>query len=340
MNLDIANSRESLRGRTVLVTGGAGFIGSHLVATLLEVGAIVHCLDSLVTGSMQNVADTGEGHDAFRFIRGDVRDRMICRESLEGVSLVFHQAALGSVPRSFDDPAETISANLVGLATLYSESVRAGVDTFMYASSSSVFGDSQAQMKREGEEGHPLSPYALSKSAGDELMAMYTKMDGPWIRGLRYFNVFGPRQNPKGAYAALVPKFILSMLRNERPVIFGDGEQTRDFTFVENIVEANMKAVLAPAEVQGRVFNIGYGGATSVLQIHDLIRNAVEEVTGVEITDPPMMAEARQGEPRRSTADVSLARDMLGYDPQVDVAEGLRRTVRWYTDHQDWYPTD
>ena len=340
MNLDDAVTLEALSGRTALVTGGAGFIGSHLVATLLEVGVTVHCLDSLVTGSMQNVTDTGEGHEAFRFIQGDVRDRVACRESLDGVSLVLHQAALGSVPRSFDDPAETISANLVGLATLYSESVRVGVDRFIYASSSSVFGDSQAQMKREGEEGHPLSPYALSKSAGDELMEMHAKMDGPGIIGLRYFNVFGPRQNPKGPYAALVPKFTLSMLRNERPVIFGDGEQTRDFTFVENIVGANLKAALAPAEAHGRVFNIGYGGAVSVLQIHDLIRDAVEEIAGMEITAPPMMAEARKGEPRRSTADVSLARNMLGYDPQVDVAEGLRRTVRWYTDHQNWYPAD
>ncbi|MFC1499619.1 NAD-dependent epimerase/dehydratase family protein [Candidatus Zixiibacteriota bacterium] len=340
MNLDDLSIQEGLIGKTALVTGGAGFIGSHLVAALLETGMTVRCLDSLVTGSMQNVADTGEGNDAFQFIRGDTRDRIVCRESLEGVSLVFHQAALGSVPRSFDNPAETISANLVGLATLYSESVRAGVETFIYASSSSVYGDAQAPIKKEGEEGRPLSPYAVSKSAGDDLMAVLKMMEGPGIIGLRYFNVFGSRQNPKGAYAAMIPKFTLSMLRGERPVIFGDGEQTRDFTYIENVVEANMKAAIAPVEAYGKVFNVGCGGAISVLQIYDLIREAVEQTTSVKVTEPPVMAEARPGEPRRSTADISLARELLQYDPQFEIQEGLLQTVRWFNDHQDWYPAD
>ena len=337
MKKDNPEIAQALHSKQVLVTGGAGFIGSHLVEAFLEAGAHVHCLDNLATGSMQNVQDSSKDHESFQFIEGDVRDPDTCRGALEGIDLVFHQAALGSVPRSFDDPGETLSSNLVGLAVLYSAAAEAGVKTFTYASSSSVYGDSSADFKREGEEGKPLSPYALSKAAGDMLMRMHTSSGAPIIIGLRYFNVFGPRQHPKGPYAALIPKFTLSLLHGHRPTIYGDGEQTRDFTFVENVVRANVLAAFAPSAAHGQVFNIGRGEATSVQQIYEHIKESVRSITGREPPEPPIMADARQGEPRSSIAEITRAHQVLGYEPQVDVDEGLKRTVRWYADHLGWY---
>lgn len=327
----------SLAGKHVLVTGGAGFIGSHLVKNFLSDGAYVRCMDNLATGSMRNVEDSAGANDNFQYIKSDIRDADACRRALDGIDLVFHQAALGSVPRSFDDPSATLSTNLVGLATLLTAAEYAGVKTFIYASSSSVYGDSTAEHKREGEEGKPLSPYALSKAAGDMLMRMSRSTGGPQVVGLRYFNVFGPRQHPEGPYAALIPKVTLSLMRGERPTIYGDGKQTRDFTYIDNVVQANLRAAVGDPDAHGQVFNIGRGEATSVLQIYSRIKQEVESLGRKQPLEQPLMAEARQGEPRSSIADISSARRILGYKPQVDVDEGLRRTVRWYADHLDWY---
>jgi len=334
-----ADTAQALQGEKVLVTGGAGFIGSHLVEAFLEAGAVVKCLDNLVTGSMQNVQDSSRGRESFRFIEGDIRDPDVCREAVDGIEMVFHQAALGSVPRSFENPAETLSSNLSGLAVLYSAAMKAGVERFVYASSSSVYGDSTAEVKREGEEGIPLSPYALSKSAGETLMKIHASSGGPTIIGLRYFNVFGPRQHPEGPYAALIPKFTLSMLKGDTPTIYGDGKQTRDFTFVENVVHSNVAAATVRSIENGKVLNIGRGEATSVQQIYERIKHLISEQTGREPTGPPIMAEARSGEPRSSVSDITQAHMALGYEPRVGVDDGLQRTVRWYAEHMDWYST-
>ena len=334
----MSGSADTLKDVGVLVTGGAGFIGSHLVARLLSEGARVTCLDNLSTGYMANVADVGGGHSSFRFIEGDIRDTASCDQALEGIRIVLHQAALGSVPRSFADPAETLAANLVGTAVLYLRAKEMGVEKFIYASSSSVYGDAEGNPKKEGEEGAPLSPYAVSKAAADELMGIQASREGPRIVGLRYFNVFGPRQHPHGAYAAMIPRFILSMLRDEQPTVFGDGEQTRDFTHVENIVSANLLAIEKAGDAHGRVINVGCGAATSVNEVASSIHAAVTSLRGSAPRHAPAHAPEREGEVRHSSADISLAGHLLGYRPAVQVGEGLAAAVSWYADHLDRYP--
>jgi UDP-N-acetylglucosamine 4-epimerase len=331
--IEVAGS-EHLRGRRVLVTGGAGFIGSNLVGALLGLGAAVKVLDNLSTGTLDNLVEY-QGDGRLEVIVGDTRDRELCRSALEGVELVLHQAALGSVPRSFDDPAETLDANLVGLTVLFDEARRSGVERFVYASSSSVYGDSTREPKREGEEGRPLSPYALSKSAGDRLLEIVGKDPPPVIVGLRYFNVFGPKQNPAGAYAAAIPRFASLLLQGKQPTVFGDGRQTRDFTFVENVVAANLQAVLAEPQAHGQVCNIGCGETTAVLDLCRLIAATVERVTGRACPHEPLMGPARPGEPRSSLADITRAGRLLGYRPRVSIRDGLEPTVRWLADRQE-----
>jgi len=325
--IEIAGS-EQLRDRRVLVTGGAGFIGSNLVSALLSLGARVKVLDNLSTGTLDNLVGH-QGEARLEVVVGDIRDRDACRSALEGVEVVLHQAALGSVPRSFDDPAETLDANLVGLTVLFDEARRGGVERFVYASSSSVYGDSTREPKREGEEGQPLSPYALSKSAGDRLLEILSGETAPVIVGLRYFNVFGPRQNPAGAYAAAIPRFAALLLQGEQPTVFGDGLQTRDFTFVDNVVMANLLAVLADRGAHGKICNIGCGETTTVLDLFGLIAATVERVTGRSCPSEPLMGPARPGEPRSSLADITRAGRLLGYRPRVSIREGLEPTVRW-----------
>jgi nucleoside-diphosphate-sugar epimerase len=302
-----------MTSKAVLVTGGAGFIGSHLVAELLARGASVRVLDDLSSGFRRNVPPGAE------LLVGDIRDLEVCRRACEGVGLVYHQAAVASVPRSLAEPATSISANVTGTANVFTAARDAGIERVVYASSSSVYGDSEALPKREAEIGRPLSPYALSKWMCEELADTYARCYGMKFAGLRYFNVFGPRQDPNGPYAAAVPRFFAACLAGEPPTIYGDGQQSRDFTFVADVVEANLLAGSAPLD-GAEAFNIGAGSTTTVTDL----ALAIIRVTGAKVT--PKYVDERQGDIRFSRADVSRARDRLGFWAATGLEEGLART--------------
>ena len=337
-----------LAGVPVLVTGGAGFIGSHLVDALVSQGARVVVLDNLATGRLGNLAhhmgpeararaENGgplpwvvEG-TGITLLLGDIRDAASCRVAcgldalgdrrLPAPAYVFHQAALGSVPRSMKDPATSLAVNVGGTANVLAAARDACVKRVVYASSSSVYGDSPRLPKREGDEGRPLSPYALSKVMDEELADIFGRCFGMELVGLRYFNVFGPRQDPNGPYAAVIPRFFVASTRREAPVVYGDGEQSRDFTFVENVVEANLLAAGASVEACGRAYNVAAGLRTSV---NELARRIAETCgDGPE----PVHEAPRAGDVRDSLADLTLVGRTLGYEPRVDLAEGLRRTA-------------
>ena len=301
-------------GALALVTGGAGFIGSHLVDALAARGARVRVLDDLSTGRLENLQGRGSSID---FVRGDIRDAATCRRACEGADYVFHEAALGSVPRSVADPATTIAVNVAGTANVFAAARDAAVGRVVYASSSSVYGDSERLPKREGEEGRPLSPYALSKKMDEDLARVFTACFGMELVGLRYFNVYGPRQDPDGPYAAVIPRFFRSCLSGEPATIHGDGEQSRDFTYVADAVRANLLAATAPAEACGRAYNVGGGSRTTVTELARLVREAAGE--GPE----PRYGPPRPGDVRHSLADLSLAGEALGYRPEWTLARGL-----------------
>jgi nucleoside-diphosphate-sugar epimerase len=311
----------NFEGEVVLVTGGAGFIGSHLVDALLARGARVRVLDNLSTGRRENLAACADRID---FRLGDIRDPDACRGSMEGAAYVFHQAALGSVPRSLEDPATTIDVNVSGTARVFDAARRAGVRRVVFASSSSVYGDSARLPKREGEEGRPLSPYALSKQIDERLAQTFQACYGIEIVGLRYFNVYGPRQSPEGAYAAVIPKFFHACLNGEAPVIFGDGRQSRDFTYVEDAAAANLLAAGADAGCCGRAYNVAGGRATSLLELARL----VGKISGS--SKEPRHAAARPGDVRHSLADLTHAKSSLGYTPGFGLPQGLPLAHRHY----------
>ncbi|HEX6863523.1 MAG TPA: SDR family oxidoreductase [Thermoanaerobaculia bacterium] len=298
-------------GIPVLVTGGAGFIGSHLVDALVARGAQVRVLDDLSTGRRENLPDV-------ELIEGDIRDAGVCRAACEGVEYVFHQAALGSVPRSVSDPASSIAVNVTGTANVFA----AARDSrrVIYASSSSVYGDGETAVKREGEEGRPLSPYAASKAMGEELAEVFGRCYGQELIGLRYFNVYGPRQSPDGPYAAVVPRFFRACSAGEAPVIHGDGEQSRDFTWVGDAVLANLMAAGAPAEACGRAYNVARGEGTTVKELAARVRELVGSGA------PPRHEPPRAGDVRHSQADTSAAEAGLGFRAGVGLREGLERT--------------
>ena len=310
-------------GTLFLVTGGAGFIGSNLCEAILGLGYRVRCLDDLSTGKQANV-DLFAGRPGYEFRKGDIKDFDTCLKACEGVDYVLHQAAWGSVPRSIEMPLFYCANNIQGTVNMLEAARRAGVKTFVYASSSSVYGDEAHLPKQEGVEGTLLSPYALTKRADEEWAKQYTRHYGLRTVGLRYFNVFGRRQDPNGAYAAVIPKFIQLLLRGERPTIHGDGGQSRDFTYVENVIEANLKACLAPDEASGQAFNIAYGGRE---YLNDIYKTLVEAL-GKDIQ--PIYGPERPGDIRHSNADISQARRLLGYDPEYDFARGLREAIDWY----------
>lgn len=306
-----------LDGVSVLVTGGAGFIGSHLVDALVEQGAKVRVFDNMSSGRRENLAHR---EAEIEILEEDLRDLAACQRACDGVSYVFHQAALGSVPRSLQDPATSLAVNVGGTANVFSAARDAGVRRVVYASSSSVYGDSEILPKREGNEGAPLSPYALSKWMNEELAATFTRCFGMELLGLRYFNIYGPRQSPEGPYAAVVPLFFQACARGERPVIHGDGEQSRDFTFVADAVRANLLAMGASGAACGTAYNIGAGGRTTVNELARLIAS----VTGADVV--PEHRSPRAGDVKHSNADVSKAMAALGYAPTVTLAEGIART--------------
>ena len=306
-----------------LVTGGAGFIGSNLCEAILKMGYKVRCLDDLSTGKKENI-DLFTDDPNYTFIKGDVKNLEVCMNACEGVDYVLHQAAWGSVPRSIEMPLFYERNNIMGTLNMMEAARQKGVKKFVYASSSSVYGDHPVLPKKEGQEGNLLSPYALTKRCAEEYAKLYTRLYGLDTYGMRYFNVFGRRQDPDGAYAAVIPKFIKMLMNDETPTINGDGRQSRDFTYVENVIEANLKACLAPHEAAGNAFNIAYGGREYLIDIYHSLTRAL----GKDIE--PNFGPDRAGDIKHSNADISKAREMLGYDPDYDFNSGLKLAIDWY----------
>ena len=309
-----------------LVTGGAGFIGTNLCEAILNLGYRVRCLDDLSTGKQENV-DLLINEENYEFIKGDIKDFDTCLKACEGVDYVLNQAAWGSVPRSIEMPLFYCVNNIQGTLNMLEAARRNNVKKFVYASSSSVYGDEPNLPKKEGREGNLLSPYALTKRCDEEWAKQYTKHYGLDTYGLRYFNVFGRRQSPDGAYAAVIPKFIKMLLKGETPTINGDGMQSRDFTYIENVIEANLKACAAPHEAAGEAFNVAYGGREYLIDIY----NGLTEALGVDIK--PNFGPDRPGDIKHSNADISKARELLGYDPEWSFERGIKAAIDWYKEN-------
>ncbi len=309
-----------------LVTGGAGFIGSNLCEAILKMGYKVRCLDDLSTGKQSNI-DILIDKPNYEFIKGDIKNLDICLEACEGVDYVLNQAAWGSVPRSIEMPLFYCANNITGTLNMMEAARQSGVKKFVYASSSSVYGDEPNLPKKEGIEGNLLSPYAVSKRADEEWAKQYTIHYGLNTYGLRYFNVFGRRQDPDGVYAAVIPKFIRQLLRGESPTINGDGRQSRDFTYIENVIEANLKACMAEKEAAGQVYNIAYGGREYLLDIYYSLTNAL----GVDIE--PNFGPDRAGDIKHSNADISKAKELLGYNPEWSFERGIKAAIKWYKEN-------
>lgn len=317
---------------TFLVTGGAGFIGSNLCEVLLGLGYKVKCLDDLSTGKQTNVGLFADNPN-YTFIRGDIKDLQTCMEACKGVDYVLHQAAWGSVSRSIEMPLFYCANNIMGTLNMLEAARQNHVKKFVYASSSSVYGDEPALPKKEGYEGNLLSPYAVSKRADEEWARQYARYYGLDTYGLRYFNVFGRRQDPNGAYAAVIPKFIKQLMNGETPTINGDGKQSRDFTYIENVIEANLKACLAPHEIAGNTFNIAYGGRKCLLDIYYCLVDALK-IKGKDGYRPePNFGPDRAGDIKHSNADISKARKLLGYDPDWSFEKGIHAAIEWYKEN-------
>jgi len=310
----------------ILVTGGAGFIGSNIVESLLADPNIeqVRVLDNLVTSSIDNIAEF-YASSKFEFIQADIRDYSTCLQACNGIDLITHQAALGSVPRSINDPLTTNEVNIGGTLNVFTAAKEKKVKRIVYAASSSTYGDHPALPKVEDEIGKPLSPYAITKYVNELYADVFARLYNTEFIGLRYFNVFGPRQNPKGPYAAVIPLFTESFLNGQAPVINGDGNHSRDFTYVSNVVQANLLALFTENKTAvNQVYNIGYGQQTSLLQL-------VQYLKRISASDiEPIQAPERTGDVKHSLADISKAKNLLGYNPAVSVEEGLRRTYEWY----------
>ena len=309
-----------------LVTGGAGFIGSNLCEAILNMGCRVRCLDDLSTGKQANV-DLFIDNPNYEFVKGDIKDFDTCMKACEGVDYVLNQAAWGSVPRSIEMPLFYCANNIQGTLNMLEAARQNKVKKFVYASSSSVYGDEPNLPKKEGREGNLLSPYAVTKRADEEWAKQYTRHYGLDTYGLRYFNVFGRRQDPNGAYAAVIPKFIKQLLDGETPTINGDGRQSRDFTYIENVIEANLKACLAPSEAAGEAFNIAYGGREYLIDIY----YGLTEALGLETK--PNFGPDRPGDIKHSNADISKAKEMLCYSPDWSFDRGIKSAIEWYREN-------
>ena len=306
-----------------LVTGGAGFIGSNLCEAILNK---VRCLDDLSTGKKENI-DLFINNTKYQFIRGDIRNLNKCLEACDGVDYVLHQAAWGSVPRSIQMPLLYEEINIRGTLNMMEAARQKGVKKFVYASSSSVYGDHPILPKTEGQEGNLLSPYALTKRCDEEYGKLYTRLYGLDTYGLRYFNVFGRRQDPNGMYAAVIPKFIKLLLNNEAPTINGDGRQSRDFTYIENVIEANLKACQASSEAAGQAFNVAYGEREYLIDIYYGLCKAL----GKKID--PIFGPERPGDIKHSNADISKAKELLNYSPDYSFADGIKSAIAWYEEN-------
>lgn len=313
-------------GSIFLVTGGAGFIGSNLCEAITDMGYQVRCLDNLSTGKQENV-DFLSDRENYTFIKGDIRDLDTCLKACGGADYVLHQAAWGSVPRSIEMPLLYEEINIRGTLNMMEAARQAGVKRFAYASSSSVYGDHPVLPKVEGQEGNVLSPYALTKKTTEEYGRLYKQLYGLNTYGLRYFNVFGRRQDPEGAYAAVIPKFLRLLLAGEAPTINGDGKQSRDFTYIDNVIEANLRVCLAPEEAAGQAFNIAYGGREYLIDVYRSLCKAL----GKEIE--PYYGPDRAGDIKHSNADISKAVKLLGYSPEYSFEEGIALAIDWYKEN-------
>lgn len=310
----------------ILVTGGAGFIGSNLVESLLQLEnvSIVRVLDNLATGSMDNILEF-QDHPKFEFMEGDIRQYEDCLKACEGIDRISHQAALGSVPRSIHDPLTTNAVNITGTLNIFTAAKEKKIGRVVYAASSSTYGDHPGLPKVEDKTGNPLSPYAVTKLVNELYARVYASVYDMQFIGLRYFNIFGPRQNPNGPYAAVIPLFAEALLQNKAPVINGDGSHSRDFTYVDNAVSANILSLFTEnPEAVNQVYNIACGEQTSLLQLFEYLR----EEAGTDLQ--PVHGPERKGDVRHSLADITKARTLLGYDVKMTVKEGLKRTFDWY----------
>ena len=314
----------------ILVTGGAGFIGSNLCESLLADGHEVRCLDNFATGHFHNIQDL-MSNPRFELQVGDIRDLATCQKAVEGMEYVLHEAALGSVPRSINDPITTNQVNIDGFLNMLVASRDAGIKRFIYAASSSTYGDSENLPKVEDVIGKPLSPYAITKYVNELYADVFYKTYGLNTIGLRYFNVFGRRQDPKGAYAAVIPKFVIQLMQHESPVINGDGTYSRDFTYIDNVILMNKLALITENEAAlNQIYNTAYGDRTNLNQLTQLLKEYLgefdPEIKNIEVKHGPI----RAGDIPHSLASVDKAKKLLGYNPQYDIKAGLKEAVQWY----------
>ena len=324
------NKRAKLTASTVLVTGGAGFIGSNLCKTLLDLNTKVVCLDNFSTGKKANL-NLFLDHQNFNLIEADIRESEACLKACEGVDYILHQAALGSVPRSINDPKTTNDVNVSGFLNMLVAAKESKVKRFIYAASSSTYGDSESLPKIEDHIGKPMSPYAITKYVNELYADVFHKTYGLDSIGLRYFNVFGPNQDPNGAYAAVIPKFVKNLIDHESPIINGDGSFSRDFTYIENVIQMNLLAMLSDdPEALNQVYNVAYGERTNLNQLVEILKSELSkfdpEISGISAKYGP----SRQGDVPHSLASIEKAKKLLGYQPEFSVKKGLAEAVSWY----------
>lgn len=321
---------EKLKGKKVLVTGAAGFIGCNLSEHLLKHDVEVVALDNFITGRKDNI-EFLKSFDKFTFIEGDIRNIKDCEKAVKGCSVVFHQAALGSVPRSVDDPITTNEINISGFLNMLEASRKEGIQRFVYAASSSTYGDSIELPKKEEKIGKPLSPYAVTKYVNELYAQVYGDLHGFETIGLRYFNVFGRRQDPDGAYAAAIPKFVKLLIQHKSPIVYGDGEQFRDFTYIDNVIQANVLAATTENnKALNQVYNVAFGESTSVNELIQVLKELLskhdEKIASVKQVNEPK----RPGEIKHSLASIDKAKDLLGYNPTHSFSQGIEEAIDWY----------
>ncbi|MFM1879708.1 MAG: UDP-N-acetylglucosamine 4-epimerase [Bacteroidota bacterium] len=314
----------------ILVTGGAGFIGSNLCETLLKNGNKVRCLDNFATGKRENL-ESFVNHPNFELMEGDIRDFNACRKASEDMDYVLHQAALGSVPRSLNDPITSNEVNVSGFLNMLVAAKEASIKRFVYAASSSTYGDSVVMPKTEAVIGKPLSPYAVTKYVNELYADVFSKSYGIETIGLRYFNVFGRRQDPNGAYAAVIPKFVMQLMRHESPIINGDGTYSRDFTYIDNVVQMNLRAIITTdSNALNTVYNVAYGERTSLNELLEYLKTYLgqfdPEITKVQAIYGP----ERKGDVPHSLASIEKAKSLLNYSPEFDIKQGLKEAINWY----------
>jgi UDP-N-acetylglucosamine 4-epimerase len=319
-----------LSDKRVLVTGGAGFIGSNLVESLLYSGNNVVCLDNFSTGKRENLIPFNQ-NPYFKLIEGDIRNFSDCAKAVENIDIVYHEAALGSVPRSIVDPVTSTDVNIGGFVKMLFAAKEAGVKRFIYAASSSTYGDHPDLPKVEDKIGSPLSPYAITKFVDELFAANFSKTYGIDVIGLRYFNVFGKRQDPDGAYAAVIPKFVKMLMKHEIPKINGDGSVSRDFTYIDNVIQVNhLAAVVQNKKALNQIYNVAHGERTTLNELFSIIRNLAGKYDSAILGIEPVYGPDRAGDIKHSLASIEKAKKMLGYSPKQNVAEGLEEALKWF----------